>query len=211
MLAGVGAWSDQGVGGSVVTVRVDPVSIRRYATRAQQEFDAVRSELVRLVNDAVNVHYFGPNAASFKNHCGEMAAEFAQNLSVDIGKIAEAVQASTNAIAQALGGTPISFSVNGAAIPLPQVPSGDGSVEVDLSALEGLKPVVSQHIGRITGHLDSHLSSLQSTDWMGQAKDTAVSAVSQFTSAAKNRASEAGQSITSYIDSQISAVKVSDR
>jgi len=94
---------------------------------------------------------------------------------------------------------------------LPTVPAGDGSVEIDTSGLEGLKPVVARHIDAITAQIDSHLRNLQNTDWQGQAKETAVTAVSGFSNAAKNLASDARTSITSYIDKQINLVLAGDR
>jgi uncharacterized protein YukE len=195
----------------IVTIRVNPDSIRTYANQAQQQFETVHGELVALVNDAVNVHYFGPNAADFKNHCGEMASDFGRKLSQDLGKIADAVRTSTTAIATSLGGVPISISVNGATIPIPQVSAGDGSVEVEVSALEQLKPVVNGHITAIAAQMDAHLTNLQNTDWTGQAKDSAVDAVRGFTTSAKSLVTETGQSINSYIDKQISMVVKSDR
>ena len=192
-------------------IRVNPDSVRQYASAAQQQFDAVRVELQNLVNDAVTVRYFGPNAVDFKTHSGQMASDFGRRLAQDLGQIAEAVRTSTTAIAQSLGGGPISVSVNGAPIPLPQVPAGDGSVEIDTSGLESLKPRVASHIDSITTQLDAHLRNLQNTDWQGQAKESAVSAVTGFTNAARNLAHEARTSITSYIDKQINMVLAGDR
>jgi hypothetical protein len=195
----------------VTVIRVNPDSVRHYASAAQQQFDAIRVELQGLVNDATTVRYFGPNSVDFKTHCGQMASDFGRRLAQDLGQIAEAVRSSTTAIATSLGGAPISMSVNGAPIPLPTVPAGDGSVEIDTSGLEGLKPVVARHIDAITTQIDAHLRNLQNTDWQGQAKETAVTAVSGFSNAAKNLASDARTSITSYIDKQINLVLAGDR
>jgi hypothetical protein len=180
-------------------------------TGGDARFYAVRAELQSLVNDAVMVRYFGPNAVEFKTHSGEMASDFGRRLAQDLGQIAEAVRTSTTAIARSLGGGPISVSVDGAPVPLPQVPAGDGSVEVDTSGLEALKPRVVGHIDAITAALDAHLRSLRSTDWQGQAKESAVAAVTGFTHAARSLANEARSSITSYIDRQIDMVLAGDR
>jgi uncharacterized protein YukE len=195
----------------VSLIRVNPDSVRQYGSAAQQQFDAVRAELQALVDDAVTVRYFGPNAVEFKTRSGEMASDFARRLARDLGQIAEAVRTSTTAIAQSLGGGPISVSVDGAPIPLPQVPAADGSVEVDTSGLEALKPRVAGHIDAITTQLDAHLRNLQNTDWQGQAKESAVSAVTGFTNAARSLATEARTSITSSIDRQIDMVLAGDR
>jgi hypothetical protein len=195
----------------VSVIRVNPDSIHQYAAAAQRQFDAVRAELQGLVNDAVNVRYFGPNAVDFKTHAGQMASDFGRRLAQDLGSIADAVRSSTSAVAASLGGAPISISVSGAPIPLPQVPHGDGSVEIDTSGLDALKPVVARHIDTINAQLDDHLRSLQSTDWTGQSKEEAVSVVTRFTNAARTHADQARTSITSYIDTQISNVQASDR
>lgn len=195
----------------MAVIRVNPDSIRQYAAAAQAQFDAVRSELVGLVDEAVGVRYFGPNAVDFKSHCGQMAADFGLRLGQDLGHIAEAVRISTSAVSSSLGGGPISIAVNGSPVPVPPVPGGDGSVEVDPTGLESLKPVVSRHISAIVDQLSAHLRNLQRTDWEGQAKQSAVSAVSGFTSSAESRATEAQTSITAYIDAQISDVLARDR
>lgn len=192
-------------------IRVNPDSIRQYATAAQSQFDAVRAQLVGLVDDAVNVRYFGPNAVQFKTRCGQMAAEFGQRLAQDLGHIAEAVRTSTSAVATSLGGPPISIAVIGTSVAVPTVAPGDGSVEIDTSGLDALKPVVARRIGAITSQLGGHLHNLQATDWHGQAKEAAVAAVSGFTTMAESRADEARTAITSYIDAQIGDVMARDR
>jgi len=192
-------------------VRVDPGSIERYGATAQQHFDAIRQELVKLVDDAVQVDYFGPNAVNFKTKCGEMASDFGTKFSTSLGEIADAVRQATSHVSQALGGRPISISVNGAQIPLPPVPQGDGSVQMKASGLETLVQQVNAHMGRISDSLDVHLRELQGTDWVGQAKETATQAVQKFTVQAKGQASDAHQAISKYINQQIEAVRQADQ
>jgi hypothetical protein len=192
-------------------IRVQPDSIRQYASVAQQNFDAIRVELQALVSNAAGVQYFGPNAVDFKTRCGQMAADFATSIGSDLAQIADAVRASTTNIAGSLGGAAIAISVNSAPVPIPAIAAGDGSVEIDTAGLEGLKPTVSRHIEAISSQLDAHLRSLSSTDWQGSAKEGALSAVTGFTNAAKSKAAEAQASITSYVDSQIASVLASDR
>ncbi|MGH2718179.1 MAG: hypothetical protein ACRDJU_06345 [Actinomycetota bacterium] len=191
-------------------IRVDPASIRQYAGAAQTQFDAIRSELQGLVSDTVNARYFGPNAVGFKTKCGEMASDLSTKIGRDLSQIADAVRSSTTAIATSLGGAPISIAVNPAPVPVPAVPAGDGSVEIDTSGLDALKPAIARHITTITGQLASHLRNLQGTDWQGQAKDSAVAAVGGFTTAATGSAGDAQQAITGYIDAQINNVMAMD-
>jgi hypothetical protein len=195
----------------VSVIRVNPESVHSYASYAQERFEQIRSDLEGLVRDVVSVRYFGPNAVQFKTECGQMAQGFSQKLLADLGQIAEAVSASTSNIADALGGAPVRIAVNGSSVTAPTVEAGDGSVDVDTSALEGLKPVVSSRFGSVEEALGSHLARLESTDWEGQAKQGAVEQVSGFTTAAKERASEAQTSLTRFIDRQIASVTAADK
>jgi post-segregation antitoxin (ccd killing protein) len=192
-------------------IRVDPASIRWYAATAQGQFDSIRSELQALVNDAINVAYFGPNAVQFKTRCGQMAADFGARIGRDLSEIADAVRSSTTAIATSLGGAPISISVNGAPLAVASVPAGDGAVEIDTTGLDALKPAVGRHISAISSTLSAHLRNLQATDWQGQAKDAAVAAVASFTNGAAGAAAGAQQAISGYIDAQIASVMAMDR
>jgi hypothetical protein len=195
----------------VSVIRVHPESIRDYANHAQESFTSIRASLEQLVDEVVTVRYFGPNATEFKTRCGEMAADFANRLSQDMGAIAEAVRASTSNIAASLGGQPISIQVNGATITPPAAPPGDGAVDVDVTGLENLQGPVQQRFANINEQFDDHLRRLQATDWVGAAKDGAVSAVSGFTTTAKSKASEAQTAITKYIEAQINSVLAADR
>jgi len=198
-------------GYAVSVIRVHPDSIRDYANHAQESFTTIRASLEQLVNDVVNVRYFGPNAIEFKTRSGEMAADFANRLSQDLGAIADAVRASTTNIAASLGGVPIAIQVNGTTIVPPAAPVGDGAVDVDVSGLENLRAPVRQRFEAINAEFDDHLRRLQGTDWVGAAKDTAVTNVSGFTTAAKSKATEAQTAITKYLDDQINAVLAADR
>jgi hypothetical protein len=192
-------------------VRVEPGSVRAYASTAQQNFDGIHTELTTLVNDAVSVHYFGPNAVSFKTQAGQMAVSFATSASKDMGQIAEAIRASTSNIAASLGGAPIAIQVNGKPITAPTPAAGDGSVDVNTEGLEALVPNVQRHFATIRAAFDSHLASLKGTDWTGNAKDGAVVSVSGFTTAAKAKADSAEQAIVKYIQTQITDVGNADR
>ena len=192
-------------------VRVDPESVRGYSRTASQQFEQMRSELVQLTDSVVNVHYYGPNAQQFKTECGELALNFSNALIADLGAIAEAVRASTSNISASLGGAPVVIAFDGSPISPPAVPAATEVVDIDTSALQALRPVVTQRFATLQSALDAHLSALQSTDWVGQAKEGAVGSVSQFTNSAKSKAVEAQSSINATIDQQISAVQSADR
>ena len=194
----------------MTVVRVNPASVRQYGNAAETTFGEIRSELVNLVNAATQVRYFGPNAVSFKTNAGQLAADFANKLNQDIAAISGAVRSSTSAIAGSLGGEPIVIEVNVSPIAPPGVESVD-YVDVDTSALEGLTGTVNGHFGRVTALFDRHLQSLVGTDWEGNAKQQASTAVQGFTTRAKSTAEQAQQSLNTYINGQLQAVTAADR
>lgn len=191
-------------------IRVNPESLRAYATFAQQRFEQIRSDLEALTRDVVSVRYFGPNATTFKLQCGELASDFSRALLTDLGRIAAAVSASTSSIAASLGGEQVRLVVGGGVVAVPAVDAGDGSVDVDTSALEALKPVVASRFGSLDEGLSSHLHRLESTDWDGLAKRNVVEQVAGFTGKARARASEACSSISDAIDRQVTSVLAAD-
>jgi hypothetical protein len=194
-------------------VRVNPVSIRQYASAASDRFAAARRELETMVREAVEVHYYGPNASHFKEGCGRLAADYANSLIQDFTHIAQAVQASTSNISASLGGGQVAIHVETAPIIPPDVPpaAADGTVDVKVDALQALQPVVTAHIGIVRTALQEHLTSLTATDWEGSAKVAAVDAVGRFTRAADDRAAEAGGQINAFIKDQVDAVLQADR
>jgi hypothetical protein len=195
----------------VSVIRVNPESVRRYATTATEHLGQCRVQLEGLVRSAVEVRYYGPNAVTFKTECGRLAAEYSTQLLHDISQIADAVGASTSNIAGSLGGAPIAIAVDGSPLTAPPVPADDGSVDVDVSALEALKPVVTAHAASVRSALADHLTDLRATDWEGSAKAAAVDAVARFTSAAQTRATEAETQINAVVDRQINSVLAADR
>jgi len=192
-------------------IRVNPASVRSYGARADEEFQSIRNQMQGLVDDVVNVNYQGPNAVKIKTTCGQMAQDFTQQLSKDVAAIASAVQTATSNISGSLGGTPVTISVNTAPISPPSVPAAPDFVQVDPGALTALTGTVTSHMTAIDSALDDHLSALQSTDWTGNAKDEAVSAVSQFTSAAKTQTQTAQSQINSYLNAQAEATLKADK
>lgn len=192
-------------------IRVNPDSIQAYARTASGQFAKACEAMQQLANEVVAVRYFGPNAFDFKTNCGRLAEDYATKLKSDLGQIADAVRVSTSNIAASLGGQPINISLSSAKITAPQPDKGDGSVDLDVDALAQLKPAVERHFGEIVASLDAHLRALESTDWQGQAKESAKGVVSEMTGKAKTHAAEAQKSIVKYIDDQINAAQAADR
>ncbi|HVM07697.1 MAG TPA: hypothetical protein VM345_04480 [Acidimicrobiales bacterium] len=194
----------------MTVIRVNPQSVRAYGTDAQAKFDAIRAELVQLVNAVTEVRYFGPNAVDFKTKSGQLAADFANKLNQDLGGIADAVRVSTSNIAASLGGQPVTISVNGSTISPPAVATVD-YVDVDTSALDALRTVVDRHFSMIANLFDAHLQKLLATDWTGNAREQAVAAVRSFTTAAKAKSADAQRSLNTYISNQVQSVVTADK
>lgn len=194
----------------MTVIRVNPHSVHAYGSDAQQRFDLIRTELVALVDAVVGVRYFGPNAVSFKTQAGQLSADFANQLNQGMGATADAIKASTSAIAASLGGAPVVIAVNGQPISPPAVETVD-YVDVDTSALDSLQTTVDRHFTNIADNLDGHLAKLLGTDWQGNAREQAVSAVQGFTTSAKSNCAAAQQSLKSFINQQVQSVTQADR
>ena len=164
-------------------IRVNPTSVQAYGATAQATFETMRGTLESLVADVGGVHYYGPNSVQFKTQSGQLAAQFANSLNADMGSMANSVRASTSNIAGSLGGSAIAIEVVGTAITPGEVLTVD-YVDVDTTALESLILVVTTRFTALREGLASHLTSLQNTDWAGNAKDSAVEAVSTYTTSA---------------------------
>jgi hypothetical protein len=194
----------------MTVIRVNPAEVRAYGAFAQSTFDNMHGSLVALVNEVVAVRYFGPNAVSFKTQCGQMASDFANALNKDMQAFAESVRISTSNIAASLGGAPISIQVDGRAIVAPTPQSVD-YVDVDTSALETLVPAVAARFNALRDGLMANRDKLTQTDWEGNAKVSAMTAVSTLTVNGTNKCGEAEQSITKYINDQLQSVLAADR
>ncbi len=190
-------------------IRVNPESVRSYGAQAQTEFEGISTSLTRLTNDVVGVRYFGPNAVAFKTECGRLAVDFGRRLHTSMAQMSDAVRRSTSNIAASLGGQPIVIQLDDHAItaPTPQVVD---YVDVDTAALEAVMPVVGSHFTAIRSHLDRNSAALQATDWLGNAKESAVGAVTQLTAAARANCDEAEQSLTAFIQRQVDSVLLAD-
>ena len=133
----------------MTTIRVSAPSVRAYGTQAQDIFGDIHTSLGQLVNDVTQVQYRGPNAATFKAKCGQMAADFANKMHTDIASMAEAVRASTSNIAGSLGGTPITITVEAKPFIVAPVEKSDGEeTHVETSGLEALTPLVNHALQR---------------------------------------------------------------
>ena len=191
-------------------IRVNPTSVQQYGREAQASFDEIHTTLLTLVEEVVAVRYFGPNAVAFKNDCGQIAADFARRLHLDLAAMADAVRTSTSNIATALGGVPIQLHVEPRAI-VPPAPEVVDFVDVDTAALEALVPIVDRRFSAIRDRLRVHLGRLQATDWEGYAKLSAVDAVGAFTTSAQRTCDTAQQSLTGFVRRQVDGVVAADR
>lgn len=194
----------------MTVIRVNPTSVRNYGTTAQTCFNDMRTALVQVVDQVANVHYFGPNATMFKQNSGQVAALFANKLSQDMKAMATAVQDSTSSIASALGGEPLTITVETSPISPPDVPTVD-YVDLDTSALAALGPLIGARFSDLEGVLERNLRELSSTDWSGTAKDSAVEKVRIYTVKSVKSCEEAKESLQKFISDQLVSVLAADK
>lgn len=192
-------------------IRVNPPSIESYRRSASQQFDQMRSELGSLARDVVSVPYFGPDAYDFKVQCSQLAVGYADALITDLRGIADAVRGSTTNISAALGGRTVDIEFDGSPVVAPDVAAADETVDLDTSALEALRSVITSRFASLREELQAHLSMLQGTDWEGTAKQGAVDIVQQFTNSARAKADEAESNLNQTIDTQIASVLAAGR
>ena len=192
-------------------IRVNPESVQAYARQSSDCLAQARSDLELLVREIVDVRYEGPNATKFKTDCGQIAVDFSSAMLRAFQEIASAVQSSTTNIASSLGGAAVVIQVDGSPVVAPPVPAASGVVDVDVSGLEAIKPVVTQRIQAVRDQLDTNLRMLESTDWQGSAKEAAVQAVTGITTNAKSKAVESETSISQFIQKQIDSVLQADK
>ena len=193
-------------------IRVDPSSLRSYASKANQLFADARNALSTLVHEAAEVHYFGPNAQKFKQDCSSMASSLANTLMIKhFQPIADAVQTSTSNIAASLGGSPIALQIDTSALALPTIPAATEVVDIDTSALTALKGSAASQIHRVKDNLQQNLSSLEATDWVGDAKNNAVTAVGSATRNAQAACEDALAQMSAFITRQIETATAADR
>jgi hypothetical protein len=194
----------------MTVIRVNPESVRAYATDANTQFAACRTELESLVTAVVGVAYAGPNAKTFKDTCGQMAVDFSAALLAEIRNIAGAVSTSTTNIAASLGGAPIEISVDGSPITAPTVEEGT-TFDADTTALDDLTSTVDRHLNAVGTALDEHLTKLGATDWEGTAKQNAVGQATTITNTAKTKVTDAKTKINQYIRDQVDSVNTADK
>jgi hypothetical protein len=187
----------------VPEILVDPTSIQEYASNAQGYFDSLQADLKGLVNDIVTVRYEGGNAFTFKTEAGTIAAQFANNLAVDIAAVADAISTSTSNILLSLGNDPVKITVSSETFTA-RAPEGKTvAVAVETDAMETLINTVLARFESIKGWITKNQTGIEATMWQGTAKNNAVDQVSAFTTVANAKADTANTTLTNYIRSQI--------
>lgn len=195
---------------SATNIRVNPASIVEYGGKAQAAFDTIHTSLKSLTDTVTEVHYFGPNAVTFKTELGAMAETLATTVSNNMGIMADAINTSTSNISQALGGEPVRITINPTPIVAPPVAAVD-FVDVDTSALDTLKSTVTAKFDEICTQLDGNAANLHATDWLGTAKENATGEVDDCTGRSTGACSDTAQQINDTIQAQIDSVLAADR
>ena len=192
-------------------IRVVPSSISAYSTQANGQFESIQEQLRQIIVECVGVEYHGENAVAFKNETGEMAAAFARQMNAQLGGMVNAVNASMARIAGSLGGAPpmVGFTAQSTVVPTPVQLTAD-LYDVDTSGLSTLKGTISRSFGVVRAQLAAHRGALEGTDWLGNAKTSAVSEVGTLTIAASNLCDTHLTQLSTRIDQQIQSSQAAD-
>lgn len=192
-------------------IRLNAVSVRNYETTAEGQFSTISSTLGTLVNDCNEVNYTGMNAASFKRQVATAAQQMGTEINKAMTTFFGAVASATTAVAQSLGGSPLILNPKMTAVPEVAVAEGNADEQqVDTNALSTLQGLIEGHCSKILTLTSDHSSSLQNTDWEGDAKTTAASACKTMTDTI-NTSVEAGlKKMREYIQSQTEATQTAD-
>lgn len=192
-------------------VRVLPDSVIKYQDGAKDQFSSIHTNLTNMIESVVNVRYFGPNAMKFKTECGQLATEFANKLSEEVGGIVGVVNTATSNIAGSLGEGRLALTWEAKPFTAPTPAAGDGAVDVDHGALGELKTAVAAKFDDINNLLGQHLQALVATDWTGVAKDTVSEEVTGRTTRTQATVTENANKLNTVIQQQIDDVVAADK
>lgn len=181
--------------------------IREYLRGAPQHFAEIRTDLESLVHEVVQVRYHGPNATAFKQRCGEIGVDLSNALVREISEIADAVQSTASDFAQSMGGERIAIPFDGSPISAPAVPPATDMFEVDLVALDELKSTIAQRLGAVGETVTRLNERIRAVHASFPRWDNLVHEIGSFSTKARTRLEELGQSLNGAIDAQIESVR----
>jgi hypothetical protein len=197
----------------MTVIGVSRGQIITYASEAEEQFGRLRTALDSLVNDSVNVNYWGENAQGFKTNVGQAAVTMSEEIGKALRTFLGQVNAQTSAIARSLGGGDMSVDIAVPTVSLPAIPTADGDTQgVDTSALDGLQDAVNTHRDTINTAISEHQAALgRTTEWVGDSKVAAQTACQTFTTNVTSSVQTGIAKITGFITEQNAAAAAADR
>lgn len=195
-----------------MAIRVNQFDLQAYGEEANHIFAHVGDTLATMVQDAGTVVYKGRNAQQFRADLLRLATDFAGAITEDMENIALAVASSTSAISGSLGGDQIQINAPtlAQAVAAPDDEEGDHVTMLETGTLNTYMETARGHFQDVGRGFDQHQARLEGTDWDGQAKVTAVSAVGDYTSSAHSAISQATSALEEFINAQVSTAETAD-
>lgn len=190
--------------------RVGLESVQAYPGQATAHATAITATLNSMVKSVVEVQYFGPNAFNFKTQAGQLAEKWAEGFLTTFLNFTDAVTKSTTNISGSLGGNAVNNSFAADAIVAPAAEPDRGFVEVETTALDTLISTVASQFDAVRTEIDSHLNTVRSLDWAGNAQQKAIEMAEMMTSKLKESANTGQTSIVEFINKQKSTVEEAD-
>jgi hypothetical protein len=120
------------------------------------------------------------------------------------------VTKSTTNISGSLGGNAVNNSFAADAIKAPAAEPDRGFVEVETTALDSLIGTVGGYFDAVRSEIDSHMRTVESLDWAGNAQQKAIGMAQQMTATLKESANTGQTSIVDFISKQITTVDEAD-
>jgi hypothetical protein len=190
--------------------RVGLESVQGYPGQASAHATTITTTLNSMIKSVVEVQYFGPNAFNFKTQAGQLAEKWAEGFLTTFLNFTDAVTKSTTNISGSLGGNAVNNSFAADAIKAPAAEPDRGFVEVETTALDSLIGTVGGYFDAVRSEIDSHMRTVESLDWAGNAQQKAIGMAQQMTATLKESANTGQTSIVEFISKQITSVDEAD-
>lgn len=193
-------------------ISTDPVEVRAYASTAETELGNISTALSNLVDDCVNVAFWGENGVAFKTKTSAAAAEMSDSIWRAMHKFITTVNDANKAIARTLGGDVSIDDVPKPTVKTPAIPNNKPGQGLEPGAMDALQETVNQRREQISTAAQAHQTALTSKtpNWQGNQKETAVGACRAFTNAVTSAVETGFSAINKFISEQNAATKSAD-
>lgn len=193
-------------------ISTDPTEVRAYASTAEAELGNISTALSNLVDDCVNVAFWGENGVAFKTRTSTAAAEMSESIWRAMHKFITTVNDANKAIARTLGGDVSIDDVPKPTVKSPAIPNNRSGQGLEPGAMDALQQTVDARRDQISTAAQNHQSALtgKTPNWQGNQKETAVGACRAFTTAVTAAVETGFAAINKYIAEQNAATQAAD-